>query len=305
MWDMTLTTLQSDIGPITPKNQPPRFVMLDDRAVFEVLNSDIPKAKMAQNWPHEFGGPAKVRTRRPHRGRPAIKDDSAEGDQKYHSTLTASGKETYPFTGEKDFQPIFYRYEPQPQWKPKRKRMPSPTSEEYNPRGHGHNQYTPKDMLVKNGAATFSLKEKKNYPPRPSTLVPTVPTPPFSGMRDRTSSRELSAGMSSEDGIMAGIQNEESVKKMADQLFKANEKIELQAREIEHLKKVLAAQEYDSLQLGVKRPRVQAAQDDEESAQQHAAEIAKLKEEVKAGKAKEAELQDQIDCLRRGQWWQG
>lgn len=171
--------------------------MLDDRAVYEVLESDIPRAKLSQNWPHEFGGPGKLRARRAHRGRPAIKDTNVNGDAKYQSTVTANGKETYFFTGEKDFQPIFYRYEA-PKEEPKkskRKRMPSPTSEEYNPRGHGHNQYTPKDMMVKNGAASFSLKEKKTTLPRPSTFFSTGSTSPYAN-----GSRERSLGKSSENG---------------------------------------------------------------------------------------------------------
>lgn len=171
--------------------------MLDDRAVHEVLESDLPRAKLSQNWPHEFGGPDKIRTRRIHRGRPAIKDSNAEGNAKDHSGATGGGREPYVLSGEKDYQPVLYRYEPPglDGSKFKRKRMPSPTSEEYNPRGHGHNQYTPKDMLVKNGATSFSLKEKKTHLPRPSNPFSTGSTSPF-GM----SPAEPSTGMSPENG---------------------------------------------------------------------------------------------------------
>lgn len=167
--------------------------MLDDRAVYEVLESEIPRAKLSQNWPHEFSGPGKIRTRRTHRGRPAIQDPNAEGNAKYHSGATGGGKGPYVLSGEPGYQPVLYRYEP-PEVKAKklkRKRMPSPTSEEYNPRGHGHNQYTPRDMLVRNGATSFSLKEKKSALPHPRNLLATGPNSPISA-----ASGERSAGIS-------------------------------------------------------------------------------------------------------------
>lgn len=275
--------------------------MLDDRAAYEVLNSDIPRAKLSQNWPHEFGGPGKVRTRRPHRGRPAVQDATANGDTKYHSAVTASGKDAYFFSGEKDYQPIFYRYEQAPAEpkKSKRKRMPSPTSEEYNPRGHGHNQYTQKDLLVKNGATSFSLKEKKTSLPRPKTLLPIGSMSPSSGMRYSTASREPFAGLT--PGMQ--LQNEDDVKRIADELSKANVKIRQQAQEIVRLKQALAtAQEEGDSLVEVKKAKAQPANHKQETSP-HAAEIARLKNEATAGKAKEAELQSEIDALRRGQWW--
>ncbi|CAK4032951.1 Hypothetical predicted protein [Lecanosticta acicola] len=165
---------QSDIGPITAKNQPPRFVILDDRAAFEVLKSDIQRAKLVHHWPHDFGGTGKLRIRRPHRGRAAIKDPSAEGDAKFESTQPGNKKDYY-FTGVKDFQSIKYRYEPPKPEEKRKKRKPSRDEEDYNPRGHGHNQYTPKDMLVKHGAPSFSLKEPQA--PRLSGLMRRKPEP--------------------------------------------------------------------------------------------------------------------------------
>lgn len=168
--------------------------MLDDRAVYEVLESEIPRAKLSQNWPHEFSGPGKIRTRRTHRGRPAIRDLNAEGDAKYQTGATGSGKGPYVLCGEPGYQAVLYRYEP-PETKAKklkRKRMPSPTSEEYNPRGHGHNQYTPRDMLVRNGATSFSLKKKKSALPRPRNLLATASMSPMD-----VASRERSIGVGS------------------------------------------------------------------------------------------------------------
>ncbi|KAK4502947.1 hypothetical protein PRZ48_006374 [Zasmidium cellare] len=326
---------QSDLGNITIKNQPPRFVMLDDRAVYEVLESDIPRAKLAQNWPHEFGGIAKIRTRRIHRGRPAIKDPNAEGNDKYHTGPTGSGKEPYILSGEKDFQPVLYRYEPPQMKKSKRKRMPSPTSEEYNPRGHGHNQYTPKDMLVKNGAATFSLKEKKTHLPRPrNPLVPgsTSPFGPSPREQSTASSPEAGAGaqLNSEAlgqldpnevplnmgyierqtfeqkmtaRIIAGIQNNEDVKKVASELSKAHVKVAQQSHDLENLKTAMAADQGETeLKAEIRKLKAQATRHEQKMSQQ-TTEIATLNEEVSAGKAREAALQSELDAVRQGQWW--
>lgn len=176
-----LTYLQSDIGKLTIKNTPPRFVLLDDRAACDVLESDIQRAKLTQNWPHDFGGPGKIRSRRPHRGRSALTTDNpfAEGDARFKTTLPGGKGDVYIFTGEKDYQPIVYRYTlPTLKPKPKKKRKPEPGDIDYNPRGHGHNQYTPKDLMVKHGAATFSLKKKDDDPyARTPRIYPAVNRP--------------------------------------------------------------------------------------------------------------------------------
>lgn len=166
---------QSDIGLISAKNEPPRFVILDDRAAFEVLRSDIQRTKIVQNWPHDFGGAGKVRARRPHRGRAAIKNPGAEGDAQYGSAPLGGKKETYYFSGEKDFDPVNYRYEPPKPEEKRKKRKPTREDEDYNPRAHGHNQYTPKDMLVKHGAPSFSLKEQPE--PRVNKFLSRRPSP--------------------------------------------------------------------------------------------------------------------------------
>lgn len=42
-------------------NEPPHYVILDDRACWEVLQSDIKKAEHFRYWAHDFAGPAIVR----------------------------------------------------------------------------------------------------------------------------------------------------------------------------------------------------------------------------------------------------
>lgn len=162
-----LTCPQSNIGPIglgQNKTEPPRFVFLDDRAAHEVLTSDIQRARLNREWPHDFAASGKIRARRTHCGRPAIKDPLTSD---YHSTpLTKTSN--YYFTGEKDYNPVIYRIPPPPpaeltveELNRKRKAEEAANPLLYNPRGHGHNQYTPKDMMVKFGAETFSRKKAK------------------------------------------------------------------------------------------------------------------------------------------------
>lgn len=89
---------------------PPKWVILDDRAAYEVFTSDIPRANIVKLWSHDFGGAGKIRARRPHRGRGAIGDPDAAGDDKYHFVKVGTKNDKYFFTGEKDYKPIIYRF---------------------------------------------------------------------------------------------------------------------------------------------------------------------------------------------------
>ncbi|KAI6896933.1 hypothetical protein KC318_g7263 [Hortaea werneckii] len=173
--------LKTGKGPIAFKNNmPPKYVILDDRAAHEVLTSDIPRATIVRFWSHDFGGPGRIRARRPHRGRSAISDPNATGDEKYFSTEVGMRGEKYYFTGEKNFTPIAYQtpqseevLEPQSS---KRKAASSPTDEPKDPRKHGHNQYTPKEQLVKYGAPS-QAKGRKRYRERINTFLRRSPSP--------------------------------------------------------------------------------------------------------------------------------
>ncbi|KAI7156163.1 hypothetical protein KC349_g6450 [Hortaea werneckii] len=173
--------LKTGKGPIAFKNNmPPKYVILDDRAAHEVLTSDIPRATIVRFWSHDFGGPGRVRARRPHRGRNAISDPNATGDERYFSTKVGMRGEKYYFTGEKNFTPIAYQIAPpeeviEPQ-SSKRKAASPPTDEPKDPRKHGHNQYTPKEQLVKYGAPSRA-KGRKRYRERINTFLRRSPSP--------------------------------------------------------------------------------------------------------------------------------
>ncbi|KAI7301219.1 hypothetical protein KC315_g16768 [Hortaea werneckii] len=173
--------LKTGKGPIAFKNNmPPKYVILDDRAAHEVLTSDIPRATIVRFWSHDFGGPGRIRARRPHRGRSAISDPNATGDEKYFSTEVGMRGEKYYFTGEKNFTPIAYQTPPseevlEPQ-SSKRKAASPPTDEPKDPRKHGHNQYTPKEQLVKYGAPS-QAKGRKRYRERINTFLRRSPSP--------------------------------------------------------------------------------------------------------------------------------
>ncbi|GAB1741755.1 hypothetical protein NU219Hw_g7165t1 [Hortaea werneckii] len=173
--------LKTGKGPVSFKNNmPPKYVILDDRAAHEVLTSDIPRATIVRFWSHDFGGPGRIRARRPHRGRSAISNPNATGDEKYFSTEVGMKGEKYYFTGEKNFIPIAYQIPPleevtEPQ-SSKRKASSPPTDEPKDPRKHGHNQYTPKDQLVKYGAPS-QAKGRKRYRERINTFLRRSPSP--------------------------------------------------------------------------------------------------------------------------------
>ncbi|KAM3416742.1 hypothetical protein BST61_g8334 [Cercospora zeina] len=171
---------QSDIGKISWKNGniPPKFVYLDDLAAHQVQESDIPRAKICKFWPQDFGQPCNIRRHRKHIGRPAVKVEHVEGDARFHVTqLGGKGRDPYYFSGDSQYKPVRYRIpvkaaklpEPEPEVvRPKRK-FDDILDAEPNRRAHGHNQYTPKDMLVKFGAPSMAKPVEKfhDLPPLP------------------------------------------------------------------------------------------------------------------------------------------
>lgn len=157
---------------------PPKYVMLDDRAAYEVLFSDIPRAILPKHWSHDFGGSGRIRSRRPHTGRGAISNALASGDDKYHFSNIGLKNEKYYFSGEHNYTPILYRRLPtptppakQPQPPPKKRKASSPPAgQPKDPRKHGHNQYTPKDQLVRLGAPS-AAKGRQRYRARINTFL--------------------------------------------------------------------------------------------------------------------------------------
>ncbi|QIW98801.1 hypothetical protein AMS68_004319 [Peltaster fructicola] len=102
-WRLYLSTLDT-IQPGV--SEPPRYVVLDDKAAYQVYASDISKQKMTRHWSHDFGGKGGLRSHRIHRGNPAVADAAAEGLDKYGWMPQGKRKHKYYFTGEKDFEPM-------------------------------------------------------------------------------------------------------------------------------------------------------------------------------------------------------
>lgn len=103
--------------------------------------------------------------------------------------------------------------------------------------------------------------------------------------------------------FIAGIQTDEDMKKIASELAKAHVKIGQQTHELEHLKTTLAPdQEESELKAETRKLKASNSRHEQRRAQQ-TAEITTLKAEIDAGKARESELQREIQALRQGQWW--
>jgi hypothetical protein len=157
-------------------HEPPSNVILDDCAVHEILQSNIPRAQLPKRWSHDFSGLSAVRHRRTHRGRPAYKNEEASTEvDKYHS-FKPSGKTVPPylFCGEKDFTPVFYSALPEVEETPQIPDSPEKPKQ--------HNQYTDPSELVRNGAQSASLTKGK-YRPRVNTFLRRSPSPPW--VKDR------------------------------------------------------------------------------------------------------------------------
>ena len=163
-------------------NEPPKYVILDDRSAYECFASKIPRQYLKQYWNHDFGGTGVVRARRSHRGRGSVGDKDAKGDDKYNFTrLGKGGGDKYHFTGEKEYTPIIYRTSDVKlsiaAFKPAKRGLPSaPPKKELPSNKHGHNQFTPKDQMVKYGAAHKGSSHLR-YRPRVNTFLPRDKSP--------------------------------------------------------------------------------------------------------------------------------
>ncbi|KAK3724799.1 hypothetical protein LTR37_000847 [Vermiconidia calcicola] len=169
-------------GPIKHNlNEPPKYVILDDATAHACLTSNIPRTFLPKWWGHDFGGAGIVRARRGHRGRGAIGDADAPGNEKYHFTKVGVKHERYYFTGEKDYKSIIYRIaDPEAVkelFQPAKRGFPSPPPKKALPENrHGHNQFTPKDQMVKHGAPHKGVSWMR-YRNRVNTFLPRDPSP--------------------------------------------------------------------------------------------------------------------------------
>lgn len=155
-------------------------MILDDRAVYEVLQSNIPRAQLSKRWSHDFSGQAAVRHRRAHRGRPAYKDEETDDEIGKYQSFKPSGKNAplYLFSGEKDYEPVFYHDLLPAEETPE----PEPELDDTPAKPKQHNQYTAPELLVRNGAQSASLTKGK-YRPRVNTFLRRSPSPPW--VKDR------------------------------------------------------------------------------------------------------------------------
>lgn len=171
-------------GPFKSRiTEPPSHVILDDRAVHDILQSNIPRAQLSKRWSHDFSGQANVRHRRPHRGRPAYKDENATSEKDKYQSFRPSGKNTplYFFLGESNFEPVFYHDLPEQPAQPAESSSDS-DDDDVPKKPKQHNQYTAPELLVRNGAQSASLTKGK-YRQRVNTFLRRSPTPPW--VKDR------------------------------------------------------------------------------------------------------------------------
>ncbi|KAK4554726.1 hypothetical protein LTR86_008228 [Recurvomyces mirabilis] len=193
---------QSSTGTerVSATHMPPKFVLLDDKAAYEVMSSDIPKARMAKFWPIDFVPNGKIRGKRAHRGRAAVANAAAEGDARYYAgELGSKDREPYPFRGAKDYRPIIYRSanpvseaSSAPDQASKKRKASSPASSSAAApssnssikRKH-NNQYTPKELMVKHGGAPSQDAGRARYLPRINTFLRRDPSPDFAKDRSK------------------------------------------------------------------------------------------------------------------------
>ncbi|KAF1912670.1 hypothetical protein BDU57DRAFT_374419 [Ampelomyces quisqualis] len=88
---------------VREKNEPPRYVYLDDRACFDIWRSKkYSKDELKSFWPFDFDYIGNIKTARTNRGRPAYMDDSCT--QYARGTLRGK-KRMYVFSGAPDYTP--------------------------------------------------------------------------------------------------------------------------------------------------------------------------------------------------------
>jgi hypothetical protein len=85
-------------GIVRGKNEPPRYVYLDDRACFNVWNAHAyTKEELTSFWSFDFDTAGNIRTKRPNRGSPAYLND---GCLEYAKGPMRGNKKGYEFSGQ-------------------------------------------------------------------------------------------------------------------------------------------------------------------------------------------------------------
>lgn len=114
---------QSSLGTfVTGRNEPPKYVILDDQAAYDILHSGLySREKLSRFWSHDFSVSfGNIRQARPNRGRAAqpmqsqgtkIDTHDGQGEREVGWALSGAVKKgiKYPFTGEKGgYTPVMY-----------------------------------------------------------------------------------------------------------------------------------------------------------------------------------------------------
>ncbi|KAK6439502.1 hypothetical protein LTR95_004288 [Oleoguttula sp. CCFEE 5521] len=159
-------------------SEPPKNVLLDDWALYEVLTSNIPKLVAAREWSHDLSGPGKLRARRVHRGRSALPDENGE-----IPSIDFGGRVgKYVFCGEKNHEEVRYR-DLSPESIPE---PPAPVRDDTPKKTNkGHNQFTPVDQLVRFGEPSKSETRGK-YKQRVNTFLRRSASPVRKGVLSGT-----------------------------------------------------------------------------------------------------------------------
>jgi hypothetical protein len=86
------------LGPIIlDKNEPPRYVYLDDKTCYTVISCQLyTKKELNRYWPFDFDVQGNIQMKRPNRGRPAYVDDSC---RKYATGPLRGKVKKYEFSG--------------------------------------------------------------------------------------------------------------------------------------------------------------------------------------------------------------
>jgi hypothetical protein len=139
------------------KNEPPRYVYLDDRACFDILNSRIyTKLELKTFWPYDFDNTGSIRSMRPNRGNPAYVDDSC---LQYARGPLRGRQDMYEFSGE-----------------PEDSQVPAPSKKVEPKKG----DVKPSDRISLSGAmptmSTNLTPSTLSAPSTPSTTGPLTPT---------------------------------------------------------------------------------------------------------------------------------
>nr|POE74628.1 hypothetical protein CFP56_37159 [Quercus suber] len=157
---------QTGYSKVGLNNQPPRYVVLDDRAAWQVYNSDIPKSHRAQFWPDDFITGGALRKLRRNRGRSAIGDPNARGLHQYSFGYTSPNTfDKYYFIGEQYYRPVAYI---DPNMKRKAATL-SPTPQEERPekRARGPTTQTPQKVIQKRCTSSPNKPSGRRIDPLP------------------------------------------------------------------------------------------------------------------------------------------